>query len=106
MSQTVTGNVRWTISDLELLAADEWKRYEIIDGELFVTGAPHLKHQDASGNVYFKLQTWSRASGKGKAFMTPGVIFTEADNVIPDVVWIRNERLATLLDEEGLHEIS
>lgn len=101
MSQTVTGNVRWTISDLELLAADEWKRYEIIDGELFVTRAPHLKHQDASGNVYFELQTWSRASGKGKAFMTPGVLFTEADNVIPDVVWISNERLATLLDEEG-----
>lgn len=23
--------VRWTIADLEILATDEWKRYEIID---------------------------------------------------------------------------
>ncbi len=37
MSQTSSEKVRWTTADLELLAADEWKRYEIIDGELFVT---------------------------------------------------------------------
>jgi Uma2 family endonuclease len=29
------------------------------------------------------------------------VIFSDADNVIPDVVWISNERLATGLDEAG-----
>ena len=45
MSQAATGRVRWTISDVDLLAADEWKRYEIIDGELFVTRAPHWGHQ-------------------------------------------------------------
>lgn len=101
MNQTATGKVRWTTSDLELLATDEWKRYEIIDGELFVTRAPHLSHQNTSGNIYFELQTWSRGSGNGKAFMTPGVIFTDTDNVIPDVVWVSNERLAMLLDEEG-----
>lgn len=101
MSQTTTGRVRWTTSDLELLATDEWKRYEIIDGELFVTRAPHLNHQGASGNIYLELQTSSRESGTGKAFMTPGVIFTDTDNVIPDVVWVSNQRLVTLLDGEG-----
>ena len=30
MSQTVTKPVRWTISDIDLLAANEWKRYEIV----------------------------------------------------------------------------
>ncbi|WP_442944837.1 Uma2 family endonuclease [Nostoc sp.] len=29
------------------------------------------------------------------------MIFTDADNVIPDVVWISSKRLAQLLDEEG-----
>lgn len=30
---------------------------------------------------------------------TPGIIYTDADNVIPDLVWVSNERLAALLDE-------
>jgi hypothetical protein len=59
MTQTPE-RVRWTIADLELLAADEWKRYEIIDGELFVTRAPHIRHQDAGGNIYIsKPKTFS-----------------------------------------------
>jgi Uma2 family endonuclease len=93
--------VRWTSADIELLAADEWKRYEIIDGELFVTRAPHIGHQDASGKIYLELQIWSQASGLGKAFITPGIIFSDSDNVIPDVIWISNQRLAQLVDEEG-----
>jgi Uma2 family endonuclease len=101
MSQIITDKIRWTTSDLELLAVDEWKRYEIIDGELFVTRAPHWQHQGAAGNIYLELQIWSRTSGLGETRQTPGVIFTDADNVIPDVVWISNERLSQLLDEEG-----
>ncbi len=30
-----------------------------------------------------------------------GIIFTDADNVIPDVVWISKERLTVSLDEAG-----
>ena len=100
MSQSTTG-IRWTTSDLELLPDDEGKRYEIIDGELFVTRSPHFRHQNASGNIYFELQAWSKTTGNGKAIFTPGIIFTDADNVEPDVVWISNERLATLLDDSG-----
>ncbi len=29
------------------------------------------------------------------------LVFTDADNVIPDVVWVSRERLAVLLDEAG-----
>ena len=43
MSQIYEG-VRWTSTDLELLP-DNGNRYEIINGELFVTRAPHWKHQ-------------------------------------------------------------
>jgi Uma2 family endonuclease len=97
----VPQKVRWTTSDLELLAADEWKRYEIIDGELFVTRAPHWNHQRTAINICLKLETWSLTSSLGEASCTPGIIFTEADNVIPDVVWISKKRLDLLLDEEG-----
>jgi Uma2 family endonuclease len=101
MSQIVSDQVRWTTSDLELLATDEWKRYEIIDGELFVTRAPHWRHQRTIGNIYLELEIWSRSSELGEPITTPGIIYTDADNVIPDIVWISRERLGQLLDDEG-----
>lgn len=93
--------IRWTTADLEILATDEWKRYEIIDGELFVTRAPHIGHQDAVGRIYAQLLVWSQTTGVGQPFITPGIIFSDADNVIPDMIWIGNERLAQLVDEQG-----
>lgn len=101
MSQSSANSIRWTSADLEVLETDEWKHYEIIDGELFVTRAPHISHQDAAGRIYARLLLWSEETEFGEPFITPGVIFTDADNVIPDVIWISKERLAKLVDEEG-----
>ncbi|KAM3109775.1 Uma2 family endonuclease [Phormidesmis sp. 146-33] len=101
MSQAVPEKIRWTTSDLDLLSNDEWKRYEIIDGELFVTRAPHLRHQAVIRNIAAILQAWSQPSKLGEAFPTPGIIFSEADNVIPDVIWISTDRLTQLIDEAG-----
>lgn len=100
MSQTTTERVRWTTGDLELLP-DNGNRYEIIDGELFVTRAPHWKHQKTCGRVGSALDIWSQSTGLGQSAIAPGVIFTDADNVIPDVVWVSKETLATSLDDAG-----
>lgn len=78
-----------------------WKRYEIIDGELFVTRAPHIWHQNEGGNIHVELTLWSRQSGLGRAFETPGVIFSENDAVIPDVVWMSHEPLINGIDDSG-----
>ena len=101
MSQTVTDGVRWTTTDINLLPDNEGTRYEIVDGELFMTRAPHWMHQETCGNIYLELKTWSRASALGRATINPSILFTDTDNVIPDVVWASNERLAVLLDEAG-----
>ena len=98
MSQT--NQVRWTTTDLELLP-DNGNRYEIVDGELFVTHAPHWKHQTTTDNICAELNFWSRQSNLGRAVTSAGIIFTDADNVIPDVVWISKERLASVLDDAG-----
>jgi len=90
--------VRWTTADLELLP-DNGNRYEIVDGELFVTRAPGWRHQRAIKNICRELDLWSLQTGIGEVVPTPGIIFTDADNVIPDVVWISKERLAASLDE-------
>jgi Uma2 family endonuclease len=63
-----------------------------------------LRYRSLGKSFWFtdiELQIWSRTSGLGKAILSPGIIFSDADNVIPDMVWISNDRLATLVDIEG-----
>ena len=97
---STTEKVRWTSADLESLA-DNGNRYELIEGELVVTRAPDWKHQKVTNNVCVELTNWSRQTRLGEAVQVPGLIFTDADNVIPDVVWVSYERLAQILDESG-----
>ena len=100
MSQSTPNTVRWTAADLDLFP-DNGTRYEIIEGELLVTRAPDWQHQKASTRMSTALDAWSLATGLGEAVQAPGVIFTDTDNVIPDVVWVSRERLAVLLDDAG-----
>ena len=78
--------IRWTTRDLEVMPKNEWTTYEIIDGELFVTRSPHRRHQQVSGKLYTVLDVWSVKTGLGEAILSPGVVLSDADNVIPDLV--------------------
>ena len=49
---------------------------------------------------FSELEYWSESSGLGEAVVAAGA-FGESDDVIPDVVWASNERLALLLDDAG-----
>jgi len=88
----MTSTFRWTSADLDALP-DDGKRYEIIDGELFVSKQPHFYHQQICTRIATLLVNWSNQSKLGQAVIAPGVIFAEDNDVVPDVVWIRNERL-------------
>lgn len=70
-----TTPVRWTTADLEFFASDSRSetlrerrnRYEIIDGELFVTKAPNWDHQTSCGKIVTVLNNWSDETDLGKA---------------------------------------
>ena len=93
-------SLRWTSRDLEILP-DNGKRYEIVDGELYVSKQPHLDHQIVCGKVFALLERWSSQTRTGIPIFTPGVIFADDDDVVPDVVWISRERLATAIQPDG-----
>lgn len=97
---TPSQTVRWTVSDLSLFE-DPRDRYEIIDGELFVTRVLHWQHQEIAGNVYAVFKAWCRETGLGRTAIAPGIVFSDTDSVIPDVVWMSKERFETALDESG-----
>ncbi|MEO1127670.1 MAG: Uma2 family endonuclease [Cyanobacteria bacterium J06639_16] len=100
MMTTSSTNVRWTVADLELLP-DDGRRYEIVGGELFVTRAPHWRHQNVSVKIVTALENWSAQSDLGEPAINPGLIFSAVDSVIPDVVWASHERLEKMLDDAG-----
>lgn len=80
-----------TVSDLDAMP-DDGNRYEIIEGELFVSRAPSLNHQRISGNIFAALRNHLDQNPVGEAITTPGIIFSDFNGVIPDLVFISHER--------------
>jgi Uma2 family endonuclease len=89
---------KFTSADL-LLLADDNKRYEIIEGELFVSRSPTFDHQFACTALGHYLFGWNLESQLGVVVTTPGLVFADDDDVAPDLVWISHERLEDALDE-------
>jgi Uma2 family endonuclease len=92
--------MKFTSADL-LLMPDDGKRYEVIEGELYVSKQPNWHHQYACSRLLFALENWNDHAHLGVANGAPGLIFAEDDDVAPDVVWVSNERLALILGEDG-----
>jgi Uma2 family endonuclease len=91
---------RWTSQDLEWLP-DDSKRYEVVDGELFVSKQPHWHHQHLCVRLSTLLDLWSMQTRAGIVNFAPGLIFAHDDDVAPDVVWISRERIASALQPDG-----
>lgn len=71
--------------------------YELIEGELIVNPAPVPRHQGIIGNLFFELQTYFRANGGGRTFLSPIDVVLSRENVIqPDVVVILMSRASIL----------
>lgn len=96
----ITSPVRWTIHDLDALPENEEIHREIIAGELFVTRAPHWKHQHIITNISAILHDWSKRYG-GFVIASPGIISSQLDSVIPDLIWVSNQRLREIEDQAG-----
>src|SRR6266567_8676856 len=92
--------LHWTSRDLELLP-DDGSRYEIVDGELYVAKQPDWQHQLVGFRLGFLLQVWNEQSQAGLVNLTPGIIFADDTNVVPDVIWISQERLKAALHKDG-----
>ena len=60
----------WTVDMVDALP-DDGQRYEIIDGELFVTPAPGEMHQDIVGELHARFRAYLKGHGVGKAMISP-----------------------------------
>ena len=80
-----------TNADLENLP-DDGKRYELIGGQLLVASAPNLVHQRIAGRTHHAFYSFLLAHPIGEIILTPGVIFSDYDGVIPDLVYLSHAR--------------
>ena len=80
-----------TIGDLDAMPEDG-NHYELIEGELFVSRAPSLSHQQIVFKLMLVIGNFLQETPIGMIWPGPGVIFSDFSGVIPDIVYISNER--------------
>jgi Uma2 family endonuclease len=75
----------WTVEDLQDFP-DDGNRYEVIDGELFVTPVPSWTHQDAVFRLQGILAEYLAREAVGYAVAAPAdVVFSPRRGVQPDL---------------------
>ena len=92
-----------TIADWDAIPYDEWNRYEIIEGELFVSCSPGLTHQMVLGNLLFLIRRFLENNRTGTVVPTPGLILSNFSGVIPDLVFFSREQRDIIVKDNRLH---
>src|SRR5215203_3275073 len=97
-------------SCVQLLADDIWNtpddenRYEVIDGELYVTPPSCLAHQHVVSELLTILRTFASDHGFGEVYVAPlGVVLERTSGVQPDIVLI-SPRRAEISSDRGLED--
>lgn len=90
--------VKFTYEDY--LNTPEDKRYELIDGELFMTPAPGELHQRVSILLGSKLFQFASENNLGRVYVAPfDVVLSDLDVVQPDLLFVSNERSRIITPE-------
>src|SRR5262249_5697659 len=73
-----------------------------IDGELFMSKSPGVPHQRASMKVTSLFLSYLGEHLVGELLATPGVILSDIDAVIPDLVFVRHERMREVISGDRI----
>ena len=85
-------NVRFNYDDYLQLPED--KRYEILDGELFVVPAPNIRHQRIAIRLQLRLFQHVEQNGLGELLAAPCDVLLSEENVVqPDILFVAKTRL-------------
>ena len=80
-----------TVADLDSYP-DDGNRYELIEGELFVSRAPGIPHQLVLNNLQIECGAYLKQNPVGRFVPGAGAVFSDYDAVIPDLAFVVNER--------------
>lgn len=75
----------WTLAELDRLP-DDGNKYELIDGELFVTPAPSPRHEALAGELNWFLVPYVHQQRLGRVYFPRSVVRQEGSEVEPDMM--------------------
>lgn len=90
----------WTYDDWLKFPNDGWK-YEIIDGELYMTPGPTPAHQRSSISLAARMYIHVTANGLGEILEAPCDVYLPGQPVPvqPDILFIHQERLSIIAND-------
>jgi Uma2 family endonuclease len=91
-----------TVDDLDAMPEDG-NRYEVIEGELFVSRAPGLPHQTVTANLVHQFMTYLDHNPIGRILPAPGLILSKHSGVIPDLVFYSHARGKEIIANDRLN---
>jgi Uma2 family endonuclease len=93
----MTTAIRFTYQDYLQLSED--RRYEIIDGDLYLVPAPIPYHQKVSRNFEYLLHEHVIEHDLGEVLHAPcDLLLSENDVVQPDIMFIAKDQLSIITD--------
>ena len=93
-------NLKFTYEDY--VHMPEGKRYEIVEGEIYMVPVPTTTHQRISRKLEEMLSRFVEERKLGEVFDAPiDVVFSETDIVQPDIIFISNEN-KNIIKEENI----
>jgi Uma2 family endonuclease len=97
MATTVFRKVSY--EEFQELPRDGSKRFELIEGEVFMTPSPNTKHQRAVGRLFRTLSDFAEKNDLGEVFIAPyDIVFSKWTALEPDLLFIRKERASIVTD--------
>lgn len=91
-----------TIADWEAMPHGDGNRYEIIEGELFVSCSPGLTHERVLVNLILLLGNFLETNPIGETVPNVGVLLSKFSGVIPDLIVFLNEQSDTIITNDRL----
>lgn len=91
----------YTFADYQNLP--EGAPYQLIGGDLIMSPAPTLYHQQIAGNIFFLMRDYVNKKQLGKILFAPVDVYLDEENTFqPDIVFVSKER-TSIMDEQKIN---
>lgn len=97
-----------TYDEFQTLPRDGSKRFELIEGEVFMTPSPNTAHQRAVRKLLRALDEFVEKGDLGEVFIAPyDIVFSKWTALEPDLLFIRKDRasIVTTANVQGVPDL-